>query len=352
MDAIIASVTVQHRLWGDARVDFLGDLLGYRNKYESVGRLTNLWGVCTALGTDTPPVERINACLGSTSGADALVQASLGERLASGVVRVKGTEGNIEWFVDQQAKASPGGKARARTARRVKGRFAPADAPGAPAPLAQQNDSAISDPAEPRQQGTSEVQQTPASGSGSGSDLSKTLPPARAIPRNEAPPKPAVPLEADTPERVEARRTLGTQVWNVHASLFAKLQANGISPDAQAPSVHDAGRTELAHRIREWDQEGGIQLAWKRCQHVLAIGEAEARAKRTLRYFGGRLWQPNQVSNALPMSTSDVTAAGAPAGRAGPRRAQPRDASTGRVEPHQPHEYVAGEFNCSEIFKA
>jgi hypothetical protein len=354
-ETVVASVTVAHSIWGDARMEYLASLLGYANRYEAIGRLVNLWGVCTALGTDTPPPARIAACLGSTGAVEALLAADLGERLAGGTVRVKGCTGRIEWFADQRAAASPGGKARARTARRVNGRFAAAEpAPQAPAasPAAHQHDqraggsSTVVD-----QRTTSGDQQTPASGSVSGSDLSQTPPPARAIPVVEAPPVPAVPLEADSADRVKARRSLGDQVWSQHTALFASLQAAGVSRDAQPPAVHDPGRRELAERIREWEQEGGLELAAKRCQHVLAIGEAEARSKQTLRFLGGRLWQPAQVSNALPMSTSDFAAAGASAGRAGPRRAQQRDPSVGRAEPLAPHEYADGVLNLREIFR-
>jgi hypothetical protein len=160
-----------------------------------------------------------------------------------------------------------------------------------------------------------------------------------------------VPSEADSPDRVKARRSLGDLVWNQHVALFASLQATGIAADAKAPSIHDAGRTELAHRIREWEQEGGLELARARCQHILAIGEAEARSKHTLRYLGGRLWQATQVSNALPLSASDFTAAGASAGRAGPQRAAKRDPRVGRAEPLAPHEYADGVINLREIFR-
>jgi hypothetical protein len=43
------------------------------------------------------------------------------------------------------------------------------------------------------------------------------------------------------------------------------------------------------------------------CRHVLAVFEAEALAKRTLRWFGQTLWREDNVARAVAMSVEEVS---------------------------------------------
>jgi hypothetical protein len=124
---ILTGVTIARDAFGDPRYVHLAELLNLRNQYEALGRMATLWSICTALGTNVPPLAKIVVCLGK-GGPEALVDADLGELVEDGLIRVKGCEGRTEWRTENKKKGEAGGAARAKLAdRRQGGRFVPRD---------------------------------------------------------------------------------------------------------------------------------------------------------------------------------------------------------------------------------
>ncbi len=116
-------VTIDGVVWGDPRYEKLGVLLG-TNRYEAIGRMAHLWAWCTERGTDTVSETDCAVFLGTSDNAvTVLVEAGLAEVVEDGV-RVRGCEGRIEWLQNLREGGKKGGRTRAKTARRVNGRFA------------------------------------------------------------------------------------------------------------------------------------------------------------------------------------------------------------------------------------
>ncbi len=80
-----APVRIEAGAFSDQRYELLGQLAGY-SRFEALGRMAHLWSVCTELGCAVVSESRIKACLG-LAGADAIVEAELGERTEGGVGR-------------------------------------------------------------------------------------------------------------------------------------------------------------------------------------------------------------------------------------------------------------------------
>jgi hypothetical protein len=109
-----ASVRIDNDAFVDPRVELLGDLAGY-NRYEALGRLAHLWRVCTDRQQHVVSEAIVRSCLGA-AGVDALLQSELGERHPDGI-RVRGTQGRIEWLEAKRTAARAGGAAKAARAK-------------------------------------------------------------------------------------------------------------------------------------------------------------------------------------------------------------------------------------------
>jgi hypothetical protein len=131
-----ASVNIVDEAFSDLRFDRLGALLG-TNKYDALGRMAHLWRACTSGNTYELPTAIVSLVI----PLEALVTSGLGERVScpccqgddeypctadcDPVVRIKGTEGRVEWLDEKRKAAKAGGLARAASAKRTSGgRFA------------------------------------------------------------------------------------------------------------------------------------------------------------------------------------------------------------------------------------
>lgn len=107
----------------------------------------------------------------------------------------------------------------------------------------------------------------------------------------------------DADPEVLARRALGTEVWQ-HLNRRRIVVAREL--ELEPPRhLHDMlpGRVALADRLRESGPR-----AREDAYHVLAVAEAEARASRSLRWFGGSIFEPKAWAVKLGMSTTDARA--------------------------------------------
>ena len=86
------NVKLEGGVYSELRYHHLGALLGTSN-YDAIGRMGHLWQFCTLQQTYVLEEALVRTVL----SPDALVSAGLGERVEGGV-RIKGTEGRIEWY--------------------------------------------------------------------------------------------------------------------------------------------------------------------------------------------------------------------------------------------------------------
>lgn len=96
----MARVNVEHRALTDQRFELLGKLLG-SNRHEALGRMLLVWHECQEQGSYTLPEKRVNIIMSDTRGAEFMIDADLAERVEGGV-RIKGTEGRIEWLQEKR----------------------------------------------------------------------------------------------------------------------------------------------------------------------------------------------------------------------------------------------------------
>ncbi len=333
-----ASVTIDHGAFSDDRFVLLGELAGF-NRYEAIGRMACLWSICTELGDDRPPIERIRAALG-LKGPEAILGSGLGEGFPDGSIRVRGCVGRTEWFGRLPSQQAAAGKQRVKGAKRgPDGRLLPASAlapadssapalttqrspsgrrakrgsmvgAGASAPAhAQRNPASESEPTQNRRVAEDRTGGLRPSGdpdpggeprvereqAGREADAARAR--AAAI---------APPAVVPSPELL-ARRELGTRAWD---RLNARRRALALELGLAEPQhLHDQlpGRLALAERLRESGARSEQHL-----EHVFAIAEAQARGDRSLQFFAGSLFEPKSWARKLAMDPGDVRAAPPP----------------------------------------
>ena len=118
-----AAARVEAAVWGDWRFRALASALGC-DWHGAIGRCAHLWGECTRRGSYTLPEAAIGAILGAdpAEAVAALVSCELAEETPDGV-RIRGTEGRIEWLEAKRRAGRRGGRARAAQADRDGGQF-------------------------------------------------------------------------------------------------------------------------------------------------------------------------------------------------------------------------------------
>ncbi len=120
-----ASVRIDSDAFGDLRFRRLGRLIG-SDEYGALGRMAWLWRECTARQTHVLD----EATVAEVVDPKHVVEAGLGEQVDGGI-RIRGTNGRIEWLGKLRDARSAGGRARAANAARSGGQFAssPASSP-------------------------------------------------------------------------------------------------------------------------------------------------------------------------------------------------------------------------------
>ena len=162
----MARVSVEQQALTDARFSHLGRLIG-TDRHGALGRMLLIWNECQEHATYFLPARTAVAHLDHESGAQFLVDAGLAEWKkkprdgSEGVLRIKGTEGRVEWLAVKRERARENGRKGGRPPQNQSGAKAeptsvrsglqqetpPAPAP-APAP-AQKTEDKASAPAKP-----------------------------------------------------------------------------------------------------------------------------------------------------------------------------------------------------------
>jgi hypothetical protein len=104
---VAASVRVEDEAFSDERYADLAGYTGLADADHARGKMERLWRQCTQEARYSLPVETITRHLGP-NGVDAIVRARLGEVLADGSVRIRGTRGRIEWLKKLRANGKFG----------------------------------------------------------------------------------------------------------------------------------------------------------------------------------------------------------------------------------------------------
>lgn len=121
-----APVRIESAAFADPRIELLGQLSGY-SRFEALGRLAHLWSACTERQVHVASEALVRACIGP-AGVQHMLEAELAERVDAGL-RIKGTDGRIEWLGDLSSKRQHAGRERAaKAARDARGRLLPAHA--------------------------------------------------------------------------------------------------------------------------------------------------------------------------------------------------------------------------------
>jgi hypothetical protein len=111
----MANVTFEDIAFKDARFGALAKHCGYPRAWGR-GVMLAIWGLCTELETYTLPASAVNA-IGREEDYDHLIEAlvlnDLAELAEDGRVRLKGTEGRIEWLAQCRESGRRGGQASA-----------------------------------------------------------------------------------------------------------------------------------------------------------------------------------------------------------------------------------------------
>ncbi len=103
----MARVNVEQKALTDPRFELLGQMLG-SNRFEALGRMLLVWHECQERGSYILTEKLLGIIMGSPKGVEWLIESDLAERDEAGV-RIKGTEGRIEWLEAKRTQARKNG---------------------------------------------------------------------------------------------------------------------------------------------------------------------------------------------------------------------------------------------------
>jgi hypothetical protein len=150
-----------------------------------------------------------------------------------------------------------------------------------------------------------------------------------------------VGLGAGDPRAAEQRRLL-QEIHAAHRAAHERLRRELGVDDPQRPGyvpamavIGDPAERALRDLVAEQVTLDGFA---DRARHVLAVGEAEARRERSLRWFGASLWSRRSFGRAVSMAVGEDRY---------PARAA-SNIATGRVEPLAPEHYPTGVISLED----
>lgn len=103
------AVRIEEEAFGDERYDDLAVVAGLADADHARGKMAKLWRQCTLENTQILHRVTVERVLG-TKGFEALVFARLGEQTEVDRIRIKGTQGRIEWLQKVRENGSKGGR--------------------------------------------------------------------------------------------------------------------------------------------------------------------------------------------------------------------------------------------------
>lgn len=124
----MASVRIEDEAFSDVRYLILAAKAGLADADHARGKMALLWRQCTMASTYVLDEAVVLAVLGP-NGVTALVASRLGEETPDGI-RIKGTEGRIEWLARLRENGAKGGRKRADADKQQASGSAPGSASG------------------------------------------------------------------------------------------------------------------------------------------------------------------------------------------------------------------------------
>jgi hypothetical protein len=336
-----ASVRIEDEAFSDRRYDRLAKEAGLADADHARGKMAVLWRQCTIEQRHQLPIADVNDVLGPR-GVEALVASRLGEMVGD-EIRIKGTGGRIEWLGTLRNNGkfgSKGGRPRKgekpsrvsgaeplRVRENAKSETPPAPAPApvtAPAPAPGVFSEA---PRGSKSDGEQETGQETGTGR-----------------RTPAEPAPAVLVFPD-PQKAASGQTvrsgakpgaMGELVSRLRADHAARFNALRQELGSRVPALVVRPGAECERNLLQVAGEiltdtHDLEQVETVLRHCLAVAEAEARAKGTLRWFGERIWTSASVASLRSQTPEDASG---PPKRAksrliGPAEPAPVDSWTG-----------------------
>lgn len=105
----MARISVEQIALVDPRIELLGTLLG-TSRYDALGRMVWVWNQCLEKTTYTLSARIVGALMGRPDGASLLIESDLAEAAEGDFVRIRGTEGRVEWLGRKRDCAHHNGK--------------------------------------------------------------------------------------------------------------------------------------------------------------------------------------------------------------------------------------------------
>lgn len=107
----MARVNVEQKALTDARFYALGKLLGAKNslaRFTGIGVMTAVWNQCQERGRKTLTRAELDGAASIEGLWMHVIEAELGEEAEEGCVRVRGTDGRIEWLEKNRENGAKG----------------------------------------------------------------------------------------------------------------------------------------------------------------------------------------------------------------------------------------------------
>lgn len=253
-----SGVTVTPDAMRSARFGTLARVCGLADEDHARGKMLRLWDQCLEEQTYVLPIDDVVSVLGEQA-IDGLARARLGE-LVEGGVRIRGTEGRIEWKGELRGKAAAAGTKRAAGAPRdARGRLLPSDhqrqSSGSPAVTSRSDVGAAAElPARDGHAGTSSASSVSPAPAGDAGLATSSGGPAES--------SPPTPIPSPIPESLPpARDPTGTTPPPGINRELAELEQHAISrlneiraaidPDApRIPAMAGQPGTDLRELLR------------------------------------------------------------------------------------------------------
>jgi hypothetical protein len=304
---VSAPVRIEARAWNDPRFRTLARLTGLGDPDFAIIKVARIWSWQTerfgedrnAYVVDRDTVESI---LGD-NGWDALIRSKLADEVPGGL-RMRGTEGQIEWCADLTSKRQHAGRTRAAKARRDDtGRMVGNEDNSQPAHAGCAGPA--NDPHDQQATSTEPPQSSAPTPSPSPEDLS--LARARAIPQ---PPTPS--LDSLWSEFEAERQRVGSVIGVKITPLVG----------------HDPGRHDLALALSQVSSVGDRDRVVVDARKAIAVAGAEVESgKRELKWFTGVIFEGRNWRALCGSSVEEARK----------QRAPPRGASRDqKPEPNRP----------------
>jgi hypothetical protein len=106
---VAASVRIEDEAFADERYEDLAHHAGLADADHARGKMARIWRQCTIEGTNQVENQMVMRVFGS-GGVEALVRARLAELAGPSHVRIRGTEGRIEWLQKLRENGNKGGR--------------------------------------------------------------------------------------------------------------------------------------------------------------------------------------------------------------------------------------------------